>query len=580
MKFMGKNIFEIVGGIYIQLLHPFGLGRTGLTVAENAQPYLTDWMGQNGQIIFWFFILGMIYFGIEIAKKIKTLRHSIYFSLSWTAAIIGILFSRISSSSTLNGTNFISEVVYVLGLGLFVGYFGWLYFNDRFKLNEELIFIFAWMIFMLISGRSAIRTIFAVTPFVCFAAAYFVVKTYAYLKNFKGEVSKYFFLAMMILAVILSFISLFVNVSPISKNTDGSYAFTSNPGSYQLVSMQAQYIGSSTNSQWQNAMAWVRNNTGIQDIFVHWWDYGYFVQTLGLRPTVTDGGHANGYWDHLTGRYLLTTPYPETALSFMKSQNVSYLLIDPSDLGKYGAYSKIGGDKNNDRFSSPQVIVADGKQTIETSTGIKKVYVGSTFVDEDINYNGTFLPGTSFDKYDLPTYRSYFLGVLMSSIPDKVGAQIEQPIGVFSYKNKQYQLPVRYVYYEGQLIDFKSGINSTIRLIPTITQNSNGQINLDRLGAGIYLSKKVSEGLFARLYLMDDPFNQYPTIKIAHSEPEPVVKQLAAQGINLGDFIYFNGLRAPLKIWKVEYPNNTLIRSEFVAENGGYGELDGLQFTA
>ena len=64
----GKNIFLMVKSIWAQLLHPFGLGRIGLTIAENAQPYLVDWIGQTGKILFWMFILGLVFIGIEIAK--------------------------------------------------------------------------------------------------------------------------------------------------------------------------------------------------------------------------------------------------------------------------------------------------------------------------------------------------------------------------------------------------------------------------------------------------------------------------------------------------------------------------------
>jgi len=576
---LGKNPLSMIYQIYVQLLHPWGLERIGLTVAENAQPYLNDWIGQTGQIIFWFFIFGMIYVGIDIAKNIKQKQHKIYFTLSWIAAIVGILFSRISANSLFNGTNLISEALYIAGFGIFIAYFVWLYFNDRFKINEETVFLFAWMIIMLISGRSAIRTIFAVTPFVCVAAAYFVFKTYDYIKNSKEEVVKNLLWGVLIIAIILSFVSLFVNYSPLVKDSSGSYSVSQYPGSYQAVVSQAKYIGPSANSQWQNAMAWARNNTGLRDIFVHWWDYGYFVQTLGLRPTVTDGGHANGYWDHLTGRYLLTTPYPETALSFMKTQNVSYLLIDPSDLGKYGAYSKIGGNKDNDRYSSPPVVVADAKQTIETANGVKKVYLGTTFVDEDISYNGTLLPGPIYDDNDLPTYKSYFLGIILEQSNASKSVQVKQPIGVFAYNSKQYQLPIRYLYLNGQIMDFKTGIESTFMIVPYLAQNSNGGISSDSLGAGIYLSKKVSEGLFGQLYLMNDVNNKYPTIKVAHSEDDPVVKAIKAQGMNVGEFVYFQGLRAPLKIWKVEYSSNVLAREEFIAETGEYGGLDNLTFT-
>ena len=146
-------------------------------------------------------------------------------------------------------------------------------------------------------------------------------------------------------------------------------------------------------------MSWVRENTAEGSIFLHWWDYGYWVQTLGERPTVTDGGHMIGYWDHLVGRYVLTTPYSETAYSFMKSQNVSYLLIDPSDLGKYPAYSVIGSDtEGDDRYSAIPIMLIDESQTTETDTGVQRIYTGGSYLDQDIQYtneegNLIYLPG-------------------------------------------------------------------------------------------------------------------------------------------------------------------------------------------
>jgi hypothetical protein len=300
---------------------------------------------------------------------------------------------------------------------------------------------------------------------------------------------------------------------------------------------------------------------------------------MANRTTILDGGNTNAYWNYMMGRYVLTTPKPETALSFMKTHNTSYLIIDPTDLGKYAAYSKIGGNKEQDRYSSIPQLVEDTKQTTETAKGIRKVYVGSTFVDEDINYNGTFLPGPTYNEYELPTYKSYFLGIIMEYSSDNGSYEIKQPIGVFIYNNKQYQLPIRYVYFEGKIIDFKSGINSTFRIVPSLVQNANGGVNMDYLGAGIYLSERVQKGLFARLYLMNDVYNQYPTVKVAHSEDEYIVKALKAQGVNLGEIVYFNGLRMPLKTWKVEYPYNIIANEGFMAESGEYGAADSLKTT-
>jgi hypothetical protein len=156
-------------------------------------------------------------------------------------------------------------------------------------------------------------------------------------------------------------------------------------GHYKAVKVQAKGQSPSYTQDWQEAMSWVRNNTPPGSVFLHWWDYGYWVQTGGERPTVTDGGHFNGYWDHLVGRYVLTTPNPATAKSFMKAQNVSYLLIDPSDIGKYSAYSSIGDAENvSDRASWLVTLLSDPSQTQETRNGSTILYTGGTYLDEDL----------------------------------------------------------------------------------------------------------------------------------------------------------------------------------------------------
>ena len=64
--------------------------------------------------------------------------------------------------------------------------------------------------------------------------------------------------------------------------------------SHGSIKQQAQYTGPSANIQWQQAMEWVRDNTAEDAVFSHWWDYGYWVETLGERRTTNDGGHFQG----------------------------------------------------------------------------------------------------------------------------------------------------------------------------------------------------------------------------------------------------------------------------------------------
>jgi hypothetical protein len=327
-------------------------------------------------------------------------------------------------------------------------------------------------------------------------------------------------------------------------------------------------------------MKWVRENTKENSIFAHWWDYGYWIQTLGNRPTVTDGGHAIGYWDHLIGRYLLTTPYPKTALSFMKSHNVSYLLIDPTDIEKYGAYSKIGSDeKGNDRYSSININFCDQTQTQENSESITKVYPAGYRIDEDIIYKN------KDEEIFLPSEKAIFIGTIL-----KYNEELEQPHAVYLYNNKQYYIPLKYVYFNGELINFRGGLEATIRIISTIKNSSN--LEIDNLGGIIYLSPKVSKSLVAQLYLLNDPFNNYNALKISHSESIALYNIIKSENPNFDEIFYCppgisyggyvcRGLEGPIKIWEFdkEKAKNIIAREEFLRTSGEYAEFDDLEFT-
>ena len=547
-----RSIFSLLSNLFERFLNPFGTGRTGLTVAENAATSLNQWMGQIGKTFFWLFYFGIIFLGVEMSKGIEKKKDKVIFILLWTFMISGILFSRISSSSLLNGTNFISKAFYFSGLILFFLYVSRLYLKENISIKPELIVTASWIFFMIIAARGAVRLFFPVTPIVVFMGSFFVVKLFDYWRSSKDDFLKIFLIVILIISVV-------------------GMAMSANDFANNSIA-QAKNSGPSASYQWQKAMSWIRDNTEKGSIFVHWWDYGYWVQYLGQRPTVTDGGHGVGYWDHLIGRYLLTTPNPESALSFMKTQGVSYLLIDPSDFGKYPAYSKIGSDEEaTDRYSQIPLMVIDPSQTIEKEGQTTRVYQGGVHVDEDIIYGEN-------EEVFLPEGKAIAAGVVLIESTDGGGSSFAQPQEVFVYNQKQVNIPVRYLYYQEELIDFGGGLDAVIMIIPQIFQNNNQQVNIDFLGTAVYLSPKVSKSLFAQLYLLDNSFGKYETVSLAHAEQDPIVSNINSQGANVGDFAYFHGLRGPIKIWKVDYPSNILVKEEFLRTSGEYGEFDNLKF--
>jgi asparagine N-glycosylation enzyme membrane subunit Stt3 len=553
---IGKNLFGVIKSIWHAVLFPFGTGRVGLTVAENAQPYLTDWISQGGSIIFWLFVVGIFMVGIEFGKRIKSKKHSLLFGAAWIIMISAMLFSRLSSSSILNGENFLSQIVYLVGVGIFVIYFIWLnsleMFNKK-KINSLQILLMTLMFLVILNGRSAIRTFFLITPFVLLGVGYLVTRILAYALRSKDEIFKVILWGLFLFAL-------------------GGILFSMN--SYkENTTNQAKYTGPSANVQWQNAMSWVRNNTMEGGKFAHWWDYGYWIQTLGERPTIADGGHFQGFFDgnERIGRYLLTTDKPSSAYGLMKTQNISYLLMDPTDLGKYSAFSKIGSDDNWDRFSMIPTGLSDEKNIQETSEGMVKIYQLGGIVDEDIYYKDIFLPGPSYDDYGRPSYKSFIGGIILKIRSDNL--LVDQPEAVYIYNNVQYKIPLRYLYFEGELHDFGSGLNGTLRLLPSIQQSSQG-LSIDPTGAGIYLSPRTGKTLFSKLYLLDDPFNEYEDISLVHSEDEPVISAVRAQGAIIKDIVYYQGFRGPIKIWEVNYPEDTQVYEEFLKPQTGYGDVD------
>ena len=548
LTLMGKSVFVILAEIWLKIFHPWGEGRAGLTVAENAQPYLVDWISQSGTIIFWLFFAGMIFVGFEIARHVKDKKKKFFVVIFWALLVCGSLFSRISASSVMNGTNFISQVVYAGSMLASLIFFAKLYFDEKFELRPELIFVVAWLFFTLLSGRAAQRMFFAIAPFGAFMVGFLIIKLWEYFKSSRDEVVKIILIALLVVSVL-----------------GGAYEVN---GFRSIISAQAAGTGPSAHYQWQGAMSWVRENTYEDTIFVHWWDYGYWVEYLGERATLTDGGHAVGQWDHFIGRYLLTTPRPETAYSFMKTHNVSYLLIDPTDLGKYPAYSRIGsGEDGNDRYAAIPVMPVDASQTRETANGTIMVYAGGMFVDEDIVYkegNKTVF---------LPANKAAIGGVILKSVNGNGSTGFEQPIGVYFYNNQRYDIPMRYVQTAEGLMDFREGLDAVVKVIPSFDGKS-----INMFGAAIYLSPKVSKGLFAQLYLMDDAFGNYEYISVAHVEKDALIRNIEGQGGFVGDFIYYGGFRGPIKIWEVGYPENTLERVEFFNHTGEWAEFDDLEF--
>jgi len=555
-----------------RLLYPFGRSRVGLTVAENRAPYFREVFREFGYL-FWAFFVGTVmlfYEAIKDFSKKLRLRLSFLFILFVTTFI----FSRISPTSVLNGENFISKILYLGGLLLFGAYLLYIQIkshrdkdgktiSDFRNIKFSYILILSFSFWVIVSMRGAVRLFFIIAPLVMILTSYFIIRISEYTLRSKDSASKFFLWIVLIISLLLISSTFVAHTSSTVQAAKASV-----PSAYE--------------QQWQKAMSWVRGNTMEGSIFAHWWDYGYWVQTIGERPTLTDGGHPSFWFTYASARYLLTTSDPYSAMSMAKSLNISYLLIDSSDLGKYGAFSKIGSNEEWDRFSVIQPMVLDPKQTQERTNSTLRIYQGTSGVDEDLTYmnNGEeiFIPGPTFDETGSQSYKSFVIGAAIDSFVNGGEISFSQPEIVIAYGSKQYRVPIRKIYYNKKLLDFGKGVDATIMIIPGMFQNSQGGFQVENLGSVIYLSPRTQDTLFAQLYLMDDPNEQYPGFSLVHTEDDIVVESLKGQGINQGEFVYYQGFRGPIKIWDSRFvPSYIQNREEFLDRekysNIGNGEV-------
>ena len=530
------NIFSLI----LSVISPFGSGRLLRTVAELKESYLNDLIAQIGKVTFYTFLVGCFIVGGKIASGIRNKKLRPLFTATFIFFVIGILFSAVSETSILNSSSFISKALFFVSFLSFLISSIYIYNKSDWNIDVRWILIAAWMIPMLLAVRGAIRFFFAIVPFMSIIVTLGLYEVIKWGKKSKDDIMKMISYVLVIVVGIMLIFSLI--------------------GFYKSVKYQAENQVPSYDASWQKAMGWVRNNTAEYSIFVHWWDYGYWVQTGGNRPTVADGGQVQSMFmgNEKIGRYLLTTPYPETAKSLMKSYNVSYLLIDPTDIGKYGAYSSIGtGDDIDDRTSWLVTLTSDPSETQETRNGTVRVYRGGTILDDDLVYN--------YDGQEifLPKGRAGIAAITLERTKTAYG----QPQGIYVYNNQQYRLPIRYLYASGQLMDFGVGINSTAFVYANVYTSSAGQ-QLDQEGALMYLSERTKDSLVAKLYLMDDPDNEYPELELVYDDfdyPFP---------------FYYGGFRGPIKIWKtnIDEMDNIIAHDEFWNSSVTLTKMDGLKF--
>ncbi len=551
-------ITHTIGDIQNKLIHPLGTDRIMLTVAENNQPYFSSWSGTFGMGFFWLFLFASVLLFYEALEGLKRYERYIMSGL-YLLFMIALIFSRYSASAPkMNGTSSTSLLVYFGGFVVFILSFVALYsvaFRnneiEKFKkIKKEIVLLLVFFFWFSIASRGAIRLLLLLAPIASILAGFICADLIWRALKSKEQVTK---VIMWIVAI--GVIALVVMPAFNRFNSSSSY--------------EARYTRPSTyNIQWQYAMAWVRDNTPQNAVFSHWWDYGYWVQTIGERATFLDGGNTIGYWDYLMGRYVLTGQNEREALEVLKAHNVSYLLIDSTDIGKYTAYSSIGSDLQYDRYNWIPTVTVDEKQMQEKRNETIYPYPINTLFSKEFTW---FNKQTKKQYIFPPQNTDAIIGWALLPIEKVVNATDEIPIKqpslmVLYKKSERVEIPMCYAYVQGRIYDFKENgpcMPAALYIIPKLISQGNSIGGINYLGAAFFLNEKALNALWVKLYL----FNESTNFQLVHTEDYPMIKELKEGGAPIPEIVVLGDVLGPIKIWKVNYPDDIKVKEEYLQLN-------------
>jgi len=567
----GPNfIINQIKGVENALITPMTT-RFGLTVAENKQPYFVDWRDSFGPLIsdmpiikdwavkfeslklnipifFWLFFIGSISMFYHLINKLNK-KEKIILTFGYFIFLVCLIFSRYAPHpNILDGEGNLSLLMYFWGMVFFLGCLFNVYYkrykkgeNDIFKeFNFDYIIYFILFLISIIGARGGVRLIMVLGAVSPIAISFMIVKIAKKAIKEKEDTKNLLFVIFAIILLIASVFTLWEYYKQ-DKYTAENFA----PTIYSF--------------QWQKAMQWVREDTPANSVFSHWWDYGYWIQSIGERATILDGSNSIIYWNYLMGRYVLTGQNEKDALEFLYSHNGTHLLIDSTDIGKYTAYSSIGSDENYDRFSWISTFIIDESKTQETKNETSYIYTGGSLVDEDIAWEN--------NKIFLPAKKAVVAAVILEIGEDE---KIHQPKAIFVYQNQQYRIPLRYAYYDDKLYDFGTGLDAGIFIYPKVSVNQQNQLNINKIGALLYLSKKTIHSNLANLYLFD---KQSDNFKLVHTESNLIIEDIRKQEIDFGEFVQYQGFQGPIKIWEINYPKDIKFNQEYLEKKYPNEEL-------
>jgi dolichyl-diphosphooligosaccharide--protein glycosyltransferase len=119
-----------------------------------------------------------------------------------------------------------------------------------------------------------------------------------------------FFMTFMVLALI-------PNVTGAIKTADSPTQLASSSMSVQINGEYPQ--------DWPEALDWMKENVGDDEVICSWWDYGYWIEAMAGKTTMADGATQTTRQISTIGKIMMSTP--EESLQLLERYGADYILV-------------------------------------------------------------------------------------------------------------------------------------------------------------------------------------------------------------------------------------------------------------
>jgi dolichyl-diphosphooligosaccharide--protein glycosyltransferase len=209
---------------------------------------------------------------------------------------------------------FHSSIIIFSGIGI------WFLFNsikNKSIKTEMIIFSLIFILIGIYAGSSFSRLEVFTSIALIFVGSLgfsFLLKNFLNTKNSKSSKNYFSIIGIIGISVLILIPSFLVPTSPIQLNSN-SVPTILNGGTQWVFAYD----------DWKESLDWIKNNTDKNSVIGSWWDYGYWIQTLGERSTLADNSTVHSSKIKEIAQILFSSP--DDAWKKMNSMNTNYFLI-------------------------------------------------------------------------------------------------------------------------------------------------------------------------------------------------------------------------------------------------------------